>query len=505
MNVTGKISAIEHNNGAERFCDGEKNKNIHKKSNQWKKVSNGPRTELKTDVKILVDEKSLPIRGRTAKETTEPKRSYARKPGPERGGETIVDTKVAKLDTKVAKLFRNLKICSFAGCSPVKEKEREAALGKLAKLLQKKSPEILLKIFKNCQWLKNKAQDGFIYDVAIQSIKMEFCDFFDQSLDSAIRDGLKPTKTMLVPRTLIPRTYIEGPRKLLSNLAVLNDVHEKFYEWLDRNADELENNLNFNLTSLANSGRPRGTCSYVQCGIWHQWVYGEPQYIRDAVNYHILIDSKRPSSMPSAAKIDPIFAQMRENGTFKSDEFSVKEDFGEKCRKIVPHIAVSYAYTQMILRHVEFPGQIGGDHPHFHAVRMTDSSGLAAMFGEKFSDKPGAVKKCTYRRERALSAESWGMLSPADNNHYGDMGVYGQIPVFSIAAGFFSVRGISDIQRDLVLLPFDDFSVSVEKNMALPDFYRKNVIPVVKKQYGKDKYTGDEIREAEKLLEKHKK
>ncbi|MDR1233148.1 MAG: hypothetical protein LBJ75_02730 [Puniceicoccales bacterium] len=421
-----------------------------------------------------------------AAETSRSSGSRSERPGPGDGA-AVVDG------------FKELKVCSPT---------EEIKLVDLARQLQGKSPEMLLKILKNCQWLKGKVKDEFIHDVALQSIGMELEEIFDQSQLENIQKGVRPTKGLLAPRIL---QGWKSADVILSDLTVFNGIHEKFFAWLDKNGKPPAQDLEFRIPSRIQESitREPGTPSYVQNCMWHEWIRGSTYFMRDAINDYVLKDSQRVSSRPSWAKETPELAKMFAERSYDSSllnqsDASLYTDAGFKAKYqgIAPYVATSYAYTQLILRHVKFPGQTDEDPPSLHAVRMVKSDGLESLFGKDFLPPSETSKKGVYRCDAARSAESWGLMSPAENNDYGDMRIYGQIPIYSVASGFFSIKGTSPIQKELVVLPLTDLNVTVEnKNVSVFRFYEETVIPIAEAQYKGDEFVAEQIWEAKRLLE----
>ncbi|MDR1173680.1 MAG: hypothetical protein LBK24_02710 [Puniceicoccales bacterium] len=456
-----------------------------------KEGGEGSRINHEIDVGSQIARKQLHDRAcamepAVAAETSKSSGSRSERPGPGDGAAAVDG-------------FKELKVCSPT---------EEIKLVDLARQLQGKSPEMLWKILKNCQWLKGKVKDEFIHGVALQSIGMELEEIFDQSQLENIQKGVRPTKGLLVPRIL---QGWESARVILSDLAVFNGIHEKFFAWLDKNGKPPARNLKFSASPRLQewAGLKPGTPSHAQNCTWYEWISGELYFIRDAINDNVLMNSKRVSSRPSWAKETPEtpkLVEMLAAGIIDESNFyaSLRTDAGfkAKCQGIAPYVATSYAYTQLILRHVKFPGQTDEDPPSLHAVRMVKSDGFESLFGKDFFTPSETSKKGVYRCDAARSAESWGLMSPAENNDYGDMRIYGQIPIYSIASGFFSIKGAGSIQKELVVLPLSDINVIVEnKNVPVFRFYEETVIPIAEAQYAGDEYVAEQIREAKRLLE----
>ncbi|MDR0693611.1 MAG: hypothetical protein LBF49_03565 [Puniceicoccales bacterium] len=490
-----------HGSHARTLNIAEKTENAEATVGRPKKRSKELRISREVDMGARIAGKRLQDRSCTMESRATTKASRSSNSGTEHlgsGGEITGRSHVLAVErATVVYGFKELKICSPA---------KEIGLISLAGRLQSESPEMLLEIFKNCQWLKGKVKDEFIYDVAILSIKMELDKIFDQAQLEDIQKGVRPTRVLLASRV-----FDEDAGTILSDLTVFDGIHEKFFEWLDKNGEPPAKDLEISLPPRTRQliAREPGTSSFVQCGMWHEWIRGDTSYLRDVVNDHVLLNSKRVSSKPPPIWEDPFFARVLADGIYGVDDYNRwqarDKNFGAKCQGIAPYIAASYAYTQLILRHVKLPGQTDEDPPSLHAIRMVNSDGADFLFGEDFLTSFETSKKCVYRCDNAKSAESWALLSPAENNSYGDVGIYGQIPIYSIASGFFSIKGAHSIQKELMVLPLADLDVTVEKKMSAPRFYEETVIPIIEVQYEGDAYVAKEIQEAKKLLEKRKK
>jgi hypothetical protein len=135
-----------------------------------------------------------------------------------------------------------------------------------------------------------------------------------------------------------------------------------------------------------------------------------------------------------------------------------------------------------------FPGQEKGHPPTLLAIRKVDAFAYEKITGEDIkTGVPGATKNLTYGTEKALPAESWSIVSAVRGPApiYGDSAIYGRVPIYSILTSVFS-QGWCPGQKELVIVPFSDISITAEAQLNEIDYEEKIVLPAMEQQYGTD-------------------
>lgn len=344
-------------------------------------------------------------------------------------------------------------ILAFDSLNICRTPEQKVTLNALISQLQVKNPRMLAGILNNCQWLKGKAQDDFIYSVAVASMQMELADVFDQAGFDALPSGIQPTPMVMLGT--------EAPHMipLLNNASI---------EVLKKTRKNFSNMLNgIPKPPEVESFYKRTTNDGMNSEAWYRWEMGHAvgglYAVRSCVSSDILPQSR-------ASQENPQPPDMQE-------------------RAVVSHfLPLEYAYSQLLFRHTTLPGQEEGPPPTFLAIRKVDALAYERITGETIEEgAPSEARNLTYSAEKALPAESWSIVSAVGGPDpiYGDSAIYGRVPAYSVLTSVFSQQWCPG-QKELVVVPFSDISITAEAQLNEPEYEERVAMPAMERQYGKD-------------------
>jgi hypothetical protein len=343
----------------------------------------------------------------------------------------------------------------------------KAQFQKLVLQLYEKSPQMLTEILDNCRWLKGMAQDSFILSVATYSIKMELADIFAQD---AYEGQIRPSASVMCGS--------EGYHNCFTNEVVLKRSKEKFNSWLN-SQEEFPTGID----ECCTFKRGAKTQSEVYNQLWRRWELGwqgNMYQVKTAI-----ADSVLSGSCGSAEMLSD------DDGAKLISEIATKLN-----KSWDKYLTASYAYTQLMLRHLRpLPGQEQTPPFALQAVRMVHAASLPIISGhvsasdaESFDQSTLPEKEVvTYETSRMMEAESWAMTSAVatrDRGMYGEAAIYGKIPAYSIMSSFFTQEIWAPGQKELVVLPFADVTVTAEKHFNELEYTEDVVLPMMKGQYG---------------------
>jgi hypothetical protein len=363
--------------------------------------------------------------------------------------------------------FANLGIC---------ETPKEAVeLNTLITLLHEKSPEMLVGILDNCQWLKGKGQDTFIHSIAVESMQMELVDIFDQKGFDALPNGANPLSAIMLG------SHGGDGRNGYSVFdketdRVLRNTWNNFARWING-----QSKLPSQLGQATTQDRV-----FAKLGSNWERTLGIGQ-LRKGVQDNILL-ARDPDG-----ELEALYQEV-EQKVQSNPGNRCANDFFQEFQVASAYASTQYAYTQLLLRHATLPGQDKGPPPTLLAVRKVHSESLGKIVGHDI--QPNGKEQFTYHAEGALAAESWAIVSAVngpENKIYGDSAIYGRVPVYSILTSFFSqkqgvlgrARGMwSPAQKELVVLPFSDIELTAERNFDELTYTKDVVLPAMEQQYG---------------------
>ncbi|MDR1255551.1 MAG: hypothetical protein LBJ94_01305 [Puniceicoccales bacterium] len=362
--------------------------------------------------------------------------------------------------------------------------EEVAELSGLIEQLHAKSPEMLAGILDNCQWLKGKGKDSFIYSVAAASMQMELGDIFDQRDFDALGQGIQPETGVMLGAFDMVRT---GKLFDAASRTVVGKSGQKFFDWLD-GKDELRSNIaDEPISPLLKIGgdleRKGSGPKNAHWRVWRKWMAtAEMVPVRKAVIDGVLNQPIDVGSFPDA-------------GDYVDDAY-IKE--ANIAKKFLP---LNYAYTQLLLRHATFPGHDQGPPPTVLAVRRVRREALTGISRHGALEKTPARETITYDVNRALPVESWALVSPVGGEYpYGEAALYGKIPAYAILTSVLTNEFCSDLQKELVVIPFSEMEVVVDKNFDEEEYLRDEVLPAMEQQYGPSEPGHSTIGRAREIL-----
>ncbi|MDR1233246.1 MAG: hypothetical protein LBJ75_03240 [Puniceicoccales bacterium] len=365
--------------------------------------------------------------------------------------------------------FDDLNICQTP--------EQKATLNALISQLQAKSPQMLAGIFDNCQWLKGRADDSFIYSVAVASIQMELANIFDQAGFDKLSNGTRPTAEIMAgTECCYKKPLLDGASE-----KVLKKTRENFSSMLD----------GMPKPPGVESFRRKTTNADMNSFAWRGWEMGAMGTVRSCVNSDILPKNRTDQAAP---------ADMESLGLEGMDEKG-RADLLQSIateKAVVSHfLPQEYAYSQLLFRHMTFPGQEEGPPPALLAIRKVDAFAYGKITGETVEEgTPSAAKNLTYGAEKALPAESWSVVSAVRGPDpiYGDSAIYGKVPIYSVLTSVFSQSWCPG-QKELVVAPFSDISITAEAQFNEVEYEEKTVLPAMERQYGVDNTSIVQVRQ----------
>jgi hypothetical protein len=365
--------------------------------------------------------------------------------------------------------FANLDIC---------ETPKEAVeLNALITSLHAKSPEMLVGILDNCQWLKGKGQDAFIRSVAEQSMQMELADIFDQQRFDELPNGANPLPEIMLGSRGGDGRYATPVLDSGTNEVLLN-TWNNFARWINGQP------------KLPSQFKQKTTQSGVFAEVGFNWEKAFNIYrVRKGIQDNVLL-----ASDPNK-ELEEYYQEVKQD--VESNPWNgMANDVFQEFQVASAYAPTQYAYTQLLLRHATLPGADKGPPPTLLAVRKVSSESLEKIVGHDI--QPSGKEQFTYRAGNALPAESWAIVSAVNgprNDMYGDSAIYGRVPVYSILTSFFSqeqgplghTHGMwSPLQKELVVLPFSDIELTAEESFDEYTYTKDVVLPAMEQQYGSD-------------------
>jgi hypothetical protein len=389
--------------------------------------------------------------------------------------------------------FNKLEICSS-------DPTKQAKLNDLIEQLHAKSPEMLAGILNNCRWLVGKAKPEFIFSVAVESMQMELMDIFDQNGFNALPKGIQPTQYVMYGNTLSTcRNWLLDA----DSDNVIKETYKKFKSWLEARKDLPISQEEMYVASVR-AGRKKPENPWEMYSLmWYQW------QVRGASTPGAF--QVRQAALGTTLETQPFIPQKLEKALAKSRDSNAYEAAHgltyERRHHLVsdvslaPYIPISYAYTQLLMRHATFPGHDKGPPPTLLAIRKVPAATFENFTGKTHNAEDTGKEVFSYTTDRALPAESWGTVSqvytPGDD--YGKSAIYGHVPAYSVLTSLFAhnyegqnARGVIDSdlwgsqQKELVVLPFSDIEVTIEPNFDQRRYAEEVMFPAMESQYGPD-------------------
>ncbi|MDR1433306.1 MAG: hypothetical protein LBI61_03145 [Puniceicoccales bacterium] len=368
----------------------------------------------------------------------------------------------------------------------------KSKITKLQQLIEKlwvKSPQMLERILNNCKWLSGKAQDDFIYDVAVTSMEMELADIFENEAN-AFSGRLEPGPAIAINH---PHKY-----KLFAGAgdSVVKNMQERFNEWLNTNKNALFE------TSFPNTTPQKEYQDMIGNWVTSAWLYPIRKAVENNVLAHRVMQRQYYEEyLKECQNADRAYSKEQIN-----EDLQYEKECVAKAGKL---LAVSYSLTQMVYRHMETPSYVEGSPPTVLAVRKVKKCALDKMVGKAPAqiDNNTRNKKweCYYNAENANPAESWGQLGIA-LYHAGancatgtNAAIYGEIPVYELLLSCYgSLLGhASGSLKEIVRIPFSDVKVIAETLLNESAYLKNIVLKTIEAQYGSDNETLKEAKAIE--------
>lgn len=366
----------------------------------------------------------------------------------------------------------NPEVAAFNELNICQTHEQKVTLNALISQLKTKDPNMLIEIFNNCQWLKGRAQDDFIYSVAVASMQMELADVFDQTGFDDLPNGMQVEQDIML-----------GSES--------GTMYSKIF---DTASMEVLEKTRGNFSNMLNAlPKPPGVESFgnkttnadMLSGVWRWWAQGGTSSVRSCVDSDILPKNRA----------DPWNSQPMT----KAERDVYMQDECVRRRAVISNfLPMEYAYSQLLFRHMTFPGQEEGSPPTFLAIRKIHAFGYERITGESIEEGISSeAKHLTYSVEKALPAESWSVVSAVtdfNSERYGTSAIYGKIPVYSVLTSVFS-QTWNHGQKELVVVPFSDISITAEAQFNEIEYEERIVLPAMERQYGAENPSVKEARE----------
>jgi hypothetical protein len=292
--------------------------------------------------------------------------------------------------------FNNLDICDIP-------KNNKMELATLITQLERRDSPMLAKIFYNCLWLKGKAKDDFIYSFAKASIEMELDNIFpSEKLDELSKNmKVQPMKEIMTGSILKECGEIIDDK----SMEILKECKENYYKMIDSMPQILPEMSNSDADSIT----------------WDGWVRG-------------------------TSLMDPV-RQCVNDIISESPNYYSRLSYGyESNLKIASNfLAHTYAYTQLLFRHIIFPGQenVGNEElPKISLIRMINDSEYESLMDGKTAEYDGDSVELKLNKENSQPALSYSMVSPISHPSiiFGNHALYMKAPVYAILNDLFAHR-----------------------------------------------------------------
>jgi hypothetical protein len=325
-------------------------------------------------------------------------------------------------------------------------------------------------------------------------MQMELADIFDQNGFNALPKGIQPAQYIMYGNAAT-RYY-----SLLDDDSnnVIKETYKKFKSWLEARKDLPVTEEKMCASLSRGMQQPQNSWEMYSL-MWLQWqargggVCSPGTFsVRQAV-----LDTTLETKPFITEELKDALAESR-----NSHEY-------EKCYSLVsdvslaPYIPISYAYTQLLMRHATFPGHDKGPPPTLLAIRKVPAAVFENLTGKTHNAEDTGKEVFSYTTDRALPAESWGTVSQVytPRLNYGESAIYGHVPAYSVITSVFAhnyegpnakAKGIIDYdmwgscQKELVVLPFSDIEVTIEPNFDQKRYAEEIMFPAMEKQYGSD-------------------